>query len=251
MSGRWDFDPKDIKFILSTELHWDHAAGLALARDTGATCRREQKRCEGLRTGNMRPTTRSPPMVAAGPAVTTPIRIMKDGEVPLGTARITARATPGHTMGSMSWSWRSCEGKVCKEIVFAASLNPVSSDEYRFSSAAERHLCRICAQLSDRVTEMRPADYGASRQFGRRRFSAKAGVPRLCRAVAPGAGQAAGGGEGGRSEVAGRLSCPSRSDGEVAVRRTDGGAWALTSPPLHHSLRERSRWRCAPSATPP
>src|SRR3546814_3160584 len=31
------FDPKDIKFILSTEPHFDHAGGLAaLARDTGA-----------------------------------------------------------------------------------------------------------------------------------------------------------------------------------------------------------------------
>ncbi len=132
------FDPKDIKFILSTEPHWDHAGGLAaLARDTGATVVASKRGAEGLRTGKH---ASDDPQLAYGgswPAVTTPIRIMKDSEVlPLGTARITARATPGHTMGSMSWSWQACEGKTCKEIVFAASLNPVSADDYRFSSAA-------------------------------------------------------------------------------------------------------------------
>ncbi|WP_194955178.1 subclass B3 metallo-beta-lactamase [Sphingopyxis solisilvae] len=132
------FDPRDIKFILSTEPHWDHAGGLAaLARDTGATVVASKRGAEGLRTGKH---AADDPQLGYGgswPAVTTPIRIMKDGEVlPLGTARITARATPGHTMGSMSWSWQACEGKTCKEIVFAASLNPVSADDYRFSSAA-------------------------------------------------------------------------------------------------------------------
>ena len=132
------FDPKDIKFILSTEPHWDHAGGLAaLARDTGATVVASKRGAEGLRTGKHASDDPQRAYGGSWPAVTTPIRIMKDGEVlPLGTARITARATPGHTMGSMSWSWRACEGKVCKEIVFAASLNPVSSDEYRFSSTA-------------------------------------------------------------------------------------------------------------------
>lgn len=179
------FDPKDIKFILSTEPHWDHAGGLAaLARDTGATVVASKRGAEGLRTGEH---AADDPQLAYGgswPAVTTPIRIMKDGEVlPLGTARITARATPGHTMGSMSWSWRSCEGKVCKEIVFAASLNPVSSDEYRFSSAAGAPFVagfarsyRTMGRLKcDLLITAHPDNSGDGR------FSAKAGA---CRAYA-------------------------------------------------------------------
>lgn len=136
------FDPKDIKFILSTEPHFDHAGGIAaLARDTGATVVASARGAEGLRSG--RHAADDPQLAYGGswPAVTTPMRVMADGEVlRLGKTAITAHATPGHTMGSMSWSWQACadEGgaEACKEIVFASSLNPVSADDYKFSSAA-------------------------------------------------------------------------------------------------------------------
>jgi metallo-beta-lactamase class B len=130
------FDPKDIKYILSTEPHFDHAGGLAaLARDTGATVVASARGVEGLRLGKH---AADDPQLAYGgswPAVTTAMRVMADGEVlKLGKLGITAHATPGHTMGSMSWSWPACEGASCKAIVFASSLNPVSADDYRFSS---------------------------------------------------------------------------------------------------------------------
>ena len=129
------FDPKDIKFILSTEPHFDHAGGLAaLARDTGATVVASARGAEGLRSGMH---AKDDPQLAYGgswPTVTR-LRVMKDGEVlKLGRMAITAHATPGHTMGSMSWSWQACEGKTCKAIVFASSLNPVSADDYRYTA---------------------------------------------------------------------------------------------------------------------
>ena len=180
------FDPKDIKFILSTEPHWDHAGGLAaLARDTGATVVASARGAEGLRTGKH---AADDPQLGYGgswPAVTTPIRIVEDGDLlPLGAARITARATPGHTMGSMSWSWRACAdeggGKTCKEIVFAASLNPVSFDDYRFSSPAgapfvagfARSYRTMGRQKCDMLITAHPDNAGAGR------FSAKAGACR-------------------------------------------------------------------------
>jgi metallo-beta-lactamase class B len=131
------FDPKDIKFILSTEPHFDHAGGLAaLARDTGATVIASARGAEGLRAGKH---AKDDPQLAYGgswPAVTR-LRVVKDGEVlKLGHTAITPVATPGHTMGSMSWRWQACEGKVCKAIVFAASLNPVSADDYRYAAPA-------------------------------------------------------------------------------------------------------------------
>ncbi|MBB6425397.1 subclass B3 metallo-beta-lactamase [Sphingopyxis sp. JAI128] len=134
---RLGFDPKDIKFILSTEPHFDHAGGIAaLARDTGATVVASKRGAEGLRMGRLAPDD---PQLAYGgswPAVAD-VRVAKDGEVlKLGTAAITAVATPGHTMGSMSWRWRACEGGACKTVVFASSLNPVSADGYRFTSKA-------------------------------------------------------------------------------------------------------------------
>ena len=66
---------------------------------------------------------------------------MADGEtLTLGSVTVIARATPGHTPGSMSWSWRSCEGDDCRDVVFASSLNPISADGYRYSDPGSRAL---------------------------------------------------------------------------------------------------------------
>jgi metallo-beta-lactamase class B len=141
------FAPSDIKYILSTEPHFDHAGGLAaLARDTGATVVASPRGAAGLRTGRLAADdpqlgydSRFPPVRA--------VRIIRDGEhLALGNTIVTARATPGHTMGSMSWNWRACEGQRCKAIVFAASLNPVSTDDYRFSDPSHQKVVVAFAQ---------------------------------------------------------------------------------------------------------
>lgn len=135
------FDPKDIKFILSTEPHFDHAGGLAaLARDTGATVVASARGAEGLRSGKHADDDPQRAYGGSWPAVTR-LRVIGDGEVlKLGKTSIAAVATPGHTMGSMSWRWQACAGEggneSCKTIVFAASLNPVSAEGYRFTSKA-------------------------------------------------------------------------------------------------------------------
>ncbi|MDG2529840.1 subclass B3 metallo-beta-lactamase [Caulobacter endophyticus] len=128
------FKVTDIKLILSTEPHYDHAGGLAaLARDSGATVVASAPAAQALRRG--RPGADDPQLadLVQFPAVTK-LRVVGDGEViRLGDVAVTARATPGHTAGSMSWTWTSCERRVCKAVVFGSSLNPVSSDGYRFS----------------------------------------------------------------------------------------------------------------------
>jgi len=134
---RLGFDPSDIKFILSTEPHYDHSGGLAaLARDTGATVVASARGADGLRAGAL---LEDDPQRAYGgvwPRVAQ-VRVAADGEViRLGRTAITAHATPGHTMGSMSWSWQACEGEACKAVVFASSLNPVSADGYRYTAPA-------------------------------------------------------------------------------------------------------------------
>ena len=50
-----------------------------------------------------------------------------------GPLSLTAYATPGHAPGSTTWSWRSCDGKRCVNVVYADSVSAVSADEYRFS----------------------------------------------------------------------------------------------------------------------
>jgi len=60
-----------------------------------------------------------------------------DGEtLRVGNLAVTAHLTPGHTPGGTTWTWRSCEGARCLEIVYADSLNPVSAPGFRFTGDA-------------------------------------------------------------------------------------------------------------------
>lgn len=136
---RLGFRPSDIKYILSTEPHFDHAGGLAaLARDTGATVVASPRGAAGLRSGRL---AADDPQLAydhSFPAVAR-LRAIRGGRtLRLGNTTVAAVATPGHTMGSMSWTWRSCKARRCRNIVFASSLNPVSGEGYRFTAPSSR-----------------------------------------------------------------------------------------------------------------
>jgi metallo-beta-lactamase class B len=135
------FRIEDVKFILSTEPHWDHAGGLAaLARDSGATVVASPEAAEVLARGRSGPDDPQAAWLDPFPAVGR-LRPLRDGEtLRLGGVTVTARATPGHTPGSMSWTWRSCEGEDCRTMVFASSLNPIAAEGYRFSDPAHRPL---------------------------------------------------------------------------------------------------------------
>ena len=137
------FDLKDVKLILSTEPHFDHAGGLAaLARDTGAVVVASAAAAQVLRRGRSGADDPQAAWLEPFPAVKK-VRVVRDGErIRLGDTIVTARATPGHTFGSMGWTWRSCEAGRCAATVFAASLNPVAADGYRFSDPAHAGLTR-------------------------------------------------------------------------------------------------------------
>jgi metallo-beta-lactamase class B len=127
----------DIKYILSTEPHYDHAGGLAaLSRDSGATVVASASAAEVLRRGMSGPDDPQAAHLARFPPVTR-LRVIDDGQtLRLGDTVITAHATPGHTAGSMTWTWRSCEAAKCLNMVFGSSLNPVAADGCRFSDPA-------------------------------------------------------------------------------------------------------------------
>lgn len=126
--------PADVRILLSTHEHVDHAGGLAaLQRATGATLIATAVARPALESGS--PTADDPqkgllpdfPGARVG-------RVVRDGEiVRLGPLRLTAHATPGHAPGSTSWSWTSCAGKTCRRVVYADSLSAVSADGYRFA----------------------------------------------------------------------------------------------------------------------
>ncbi|MFN3668458.1 MAG: subclass B3 metallo-beta-lactamase [Brevundimonas sp.] len=129
------FSIRDVKYILSTEPHWDHSGGIAaLARDSGAQVIAGREAVQSLLQGRSTDDDPQHGELASMPPIAD-VRGVRDGEtLILGDVTVTARATPGHTPGSMSWTWRSCEDGLCKDVVFAASLNPISSDGYRYAS---------------------------------------------------------------------------------------------------------------------
>lgn len=131
---RLGFRLADVKLLLSTHEHLDHAAGLNdLQRQTGATMIATLASRVALESGV--PAADDPQRSGSAPRFSgvRVNRIVRDGEVVrLGTLRLTAHTTPGHAPGSTSWSWRSCEGKICHNVVYADSVSAVSSDTYRF-----------------------------------------------------------------------------------------------------------------------
>src|SRR5690606_2633376 len=116
--------------------HYDHGGGLAaLARDTGATVLASEAAAPLLAAGEIGPDDPQKAWLPPHFPAVKSVRAVKDGEaIRLGGVTVTALATPGHTTGSMSWTWRSCEGERCLNVVFASSLNAVAPDDFRFSA---------------------------------------------------------------------------------------------------------------------
>jgi len=169
------FDLRDVKLILSTEPHYDHAGGLAaLARDTGATVVASAPAAAVLRAGRSGADDPQFGQLPALPRVTGKLRVVRDGEaIRLGKVIVTAVATPGHTAGSMSWRWQSCEAGRCLNMVFVSSLNPVSVEGYRFSDPAHaawvaafrRTIGRVGALPCDVLFTAHPDNSGGDTKF--------------------------------------------------------------------------------------
>jgi len=113
---------RDIRWILNSHAHSDHAGGLAqLAHDTGAqviagagdTSLLEHGGRDDPEYGDRFPF----PSVHVA-------RTVADGErLRLGDLVLIAHATPGHTRGNTTWTWMSCDGTRCLHMVDVGSLS--------------------------------------------------------------------------------------------------------------------------------
>jgi metallo-beta-lactamase class B len=128
------FRVEDIRFILHSHEHFDHVGGISrLQRMSGATLIASPPAAKVFETGAASSDDPQAGLSKPFPAANVG-RIIVDGqEVRLGNLMLTAMATPGHTPGALSWRWVSCDGGVCRTIVYADSLTPVSREDYRFS----------------------------------------------------------------------------------------------------------------------
>ena len=131
------FKVEDIKYILNSHEHFDHAGGIAeLQRLSGATVLSSVLGEQVLRTGL---TSKGDPQYTDLPPSMPAIantRSVRDGEVvKLGPLSVTAHYTPGHTQGGVSWTWKSDEGGKIVHMVYADSLNAMAAKPFRYSGS--------------------------------------------------------------------------------------------------------------------
>lgn len=128
------FRMTDIRLILVSHEHHDHVGSVArLQQLTGASVVASAAAKPVLESGQ--PSRDDPQFgsVKSFPPVRVE-RVVGDGQnLLLGDIFLTAITTPGHTAGALSWRWEACAGAVCRTIVYADSLTPISNDTYRFS----------------------------------------------------------------------------------------------------------------------
>jgi metallo-beta-lactamase class B len=130
---RLGFRLSDVRYILNSHAHFDHAGGIArLQRDTGATVVARGDDAEAIERG--RGSRTDPQFSSADAFAPVPnVRRIADGEtLRLGSLALTAHATPGHTPGSISWTWDACEAGRCLRLVYADSLTAYTDDQYHY-----------------------------------------------------------------------------------------------------------------------
>jgi len=128
------FRSEDVKLILNSHAHYDHAGGIeALRQATGATVAASRWSARTIEAGKGIPGDPQFSIVLPYPPVPT-VRPISDGEVlRAGDVALTAHFTGGHTPGGTTWTWKSCEEQRCLDFVYADSQSPVSADDFLFS----------------------------------------------------------------------------------------------------------------------
>jgi metallo-beta-lactamase class B len=134
------FRTEDVRLIVNSHAHYDHAGGIgALQRASGAMVAASASGAAAIEMGG---APADDPQYGFGEEANrfpraTKVRVVADGEtLKVGDLAVTAHLTPGHTPGRTTWTWRSCEGPRCLDVVYADSLNAVSAPGFRFTGDA-------------------------------------------------------------------------------------------------------------------
>ncbi len=131
---RLGFDPRDIRWLLASHVHYDHTGGhAAMQAATGARIAALPDQSRELQQGT--PQSDDPQQgVIKGIQPVRVDQVLQDGApFSVGANQLIAFSTPGHTRGSTSWVIRGCSQPSCPAVVYADSASAVSAEGYRFT----------------------------------------------------------------------------------------------------------------------
>jgi metallo-beta-lactamase class B len=163
------FDIRDVKVLLNSEPHLDHAGGLAeLQRASGARLYASGVSARAIESGGDDPDIMLPlrALIRVGLLRYPPARVdrrLRDGDtVRVGPVALTAHVTGGHTRGCTSWSFPVRDGERTLNVVSACSLVVLQGSRYPEQRADMERTIRVLRGL--------PADIWVTshaRLFGR------------------------------------------------------------------------------------
>jgi metallo-beta-lactamase class B len=131
------FNVKDIKLILNSHAHSDHAGAIAaIARDSGAEVATSDKAAKAIMLGGDDPDDPQHGLAPFYPKVANVRSVVDNETVHVGSLAVQAHYTPGHTPGSTSWTWTSCEANRCLSMAYVDSLSLYSYAGYRYNDPA-------------------------------------------------------------------------------------------------------------------
>jgi metallo-beta-lactamase class B len=115
------FKVEDVKLILNSHAHYDHAAGIAALQRAVP----DDPQAGFGKTENAFPPVKN-------------VRVVKDKEVVrVGPLAVQMHNTAGHTPGSTTWTWQSCVDGKCLNMVYADSISAIAAPGFRFTGDAK------------------------------------------------------------------------------------------------------------------
>lgn len=174
---RLGFKPEEIKYILVSHEHFDHAGGLAqLQRVSGATVLTSLAAKPVLESGK---PNRGDPQFGALPDIepVENVQAVGDGDVvTVGPLAVKANYTPGHTQGGITWTWTAIEPAGAMNMVYADSLNAFGLNGFRYSgnphypsakADIERSIARVATLPCDILVSAHPEASGLFERHAR------------------------------------------------------------------------------------
>ncbi len=168
------FKPEDIRILLSTHAHIDHAGGLAAIKEkTRAALYAGAADVAALARGGKQDFAFGDDI--AFPPVTADVAVKDGQEVTLGDVTVRAVATPGHTLGCTSWAFTiQADGKPLRVVMVGGTSAPgyklVDNAKYPAIAADfERTFAKLKAMACDIFLEGHGFFFGLNEKMAQER----------------------------------------------------------------------------------